>query len=313
MGYIHHLSERGNILLPESPFEAEGKWYKGNLHTHTTNSDGAWAIDKVAAEYKSNGYNFLFITDHRKISDVSGLSEDGFLVLRGEEIDGGKSGVGHSYHIVALNIKEAVTSQDAPDVQGLIDLARAKGGEVIIAHPYWSGLTMNDMIGLKGYLGIEVFNTTCFNSIAKGHSVVHWDDLLARGKQAWGFAVDDTHQHFNDHRVIDICNAWIMAKLPELTEAAVMNAIKAGRFYSSNGPSIHNISVEDGYISVSTSEVKVINFVANVSSGGSFTAMGDELLTEARYKMRGSEKYIRVECFDKDGKGAWSNTVLFNK
>jgi len=298
-------------MLPVNPFEAEGKWYKGNLHTHTTNSDGSWSPERVAAEYKSNGYDFLFVTDHRKVTDVSGLSEDGFLVLCGEELDGGRSEVGQSYHLVALNLKETVNVQDAPTAQGLIDLAKAKGAEVVVAHPCWSGLTLNDIIGLEGCLGIEVFNTTCHVCIAKGHSAVHWDDLLARGKMLTGFAVDDTHQHFNDHRPIDICSAWIMAKLPELTEEAVMDAIKSGNFYASNGPVIHDISLKDGMISVSTSEVKRINFVANVSSGESFTAMGDELLTNAQYRIRGSEKYVRVECFDKDGNTAWSNPVIF--
>jgi hypothetical protein len=299
-------------MLPENPFKAEGKWYKGNLHTHTTNSDGAWSPERVVDEYKANGYDFLFITDHNKVTDVSNLSGDGFLVLNGEELGAGSAEQGQPYHLVALNLKEAVSKQDAPTAQGIIDLVRSKGGEVVVAHPYWSGLTINDMIGLERYIGIEVFNTTCFASIAKGHSAVHWDDLLARGKSVFGFAVDDAHQHFNDHRPIDICGAWIMAKLPELTEAAVMNAIKSGRFYASNGPTINNISVNDETISVSTSEVKRINFIVNISRGESFTAMGNELLTGAEYRIRGSEQYIRVECFDKDGNAAWSNPVIFN-
>jgi len=299
-------------ILPENPFEAEGKWYKGNVHTHTTNSDGEWPPDQVAAEYKANGYGFLFITDHRRVTDVSGLSEDGFLVLNGDEIDAGRTELGHRYHLVALNLKEPISEQDAPTVQGIIDLARSKGAEVVIGHPYWSGLTINDVIHLEGYLGVEVFNTTCFVSIAKGHSTVHWDDLLARGKQVWGFAVDDAHEKFNDHCPIDVCVAWIMAKLPELTEAEIMLAIKSGRFYSSNGPSIYDISVRDGKISVSTSEVKVINFIADVSRGESFTALGGGSLTGAEYRVRGSEKYIRVECFDKDGNAAWSNPIVFN-
>jgi predicted metal-dependent phosphoesterase TrpH len=300
-------------MLTENPFQTEGKWYKGNLHTHTTNSDGAWSPERVVDEYRAHGYDFAFITDHGKVTDVSDLPGDGFLALNGEELGAGRAELGQPYHLVALNLKEPVSRDDAPTAQDAIDLVRSKGGEVLVAHPYWSGLTMNDIIDLEGYIGIEVFNTTCFVSIAKGHSAVHWDDLLARGKQVLGFAVDDTHQHSSDHRPIDICGAWIMAKLPELTEKAVMDAIKSGRFYSSNGPTIHNISVADGTISVSTSEVKRINFVVNVSSGASHTAMGDAMLTGAEYKIRGSEKYIRIECFDKDGNTAWSNPVLFAK
>jgi hypothetical protein len=296
-----------------NPFEAEGNWYKGNLHTHTTNSDGDWSPERVVDEYIANGYDFLFITDHGKVTDVSGLSRDGFLTLHGSEIGAGKAELGQSYHIVALNLKEPVSRQDATTAQWMIDLIREKGGESIVAHPYWSGLTINDVINLEGYIGVEIFNTTCFNAIAKGHSLVHWDDLLARGKLTWGFAVDDTHQHFNEYRPIDICGAWIMAKLPELTEEGVMKAIKAGQFYASNGPVINDISVEDGKIHVSTSQVKVINFVMNVSRGRSFTAMGDSLLTEAEYKISGTEKYIRVECFDVNGKTAWSNPIVFQE
>ena len=300
-------------MLAENPFKMEGKWYKGNLHTHTTNSDGAWAPDRVVAEYIANGYNFLFMTDHSKVTDISGLSRDGFLVLHGEETGSGKAELGQVYHIVALNLKKTVSRDEAPTAQAMIDLVRSEGGEVIIGHPYWSGLAFTDIIGLEGYLGIEIFNTTCFNSIGKGHSTVHWDDLLARGKHTWGFAVDDTHQHSGEHRPIDICGAWIMAKLPELTEAEVMKAIKAGRFYASNGPAIHDISVEQGKISVSTSEVKVINFIVNISRGRSHTAAADEFLTEAEYTISGNEKYVRVECFDENGRGAWSNPVIFNE
>lgn len=45
--------------------DAFGKtWYKGNLHTHTTNSDGAYTPEKTIALYKSKDYDFLALTDH---------------------------------------------------------------------------------------------------------------------------------------------------------------------------------------------------------------------------------------------------------
>jgi len=298
-------------MLFANPFEAEGKWFKGNIHTHTSNSDGAWSPDRVSVEYWENGYNFIFITDHGKVTDVTGLSRDGFLVLNGQEFGSGRTELGDAYHLVALNLKEPISERVAPTAQGVIDHIRSKGVEVVIAHPYWSGLTVNDIINLEGYVGIEVFNSTCFFSIAKGHSSLHWDDLLARGKRVWGFAVDDAHEHLSDHRPIDICEAWIMAKLPALTEAEVMRAIKSGLFYSSNGPSIYNMSIQEGKITVSTSRVRVINFIADSWRGESFTAMGSKPLTEAEYRIRGSERYVRVECFDSKGRTAWSNPVFF--
>lgn len=45
--------------------DAFGKiWYKGNLHTHTTNSDGAYTPEETIALYKSKDYDFLALTDH---------------------------------------------------------------------------------------------------------------------------------------------------------------------------------------------------------------------------------------------------------
>jgi len=299
-------------MILENPFKIEGKWYKGNLHTHTTNSDGAWSPDRVVDEYVSNGYDFLFVTDHWKVTDVSGLSKKGFLVLNGEEFDIGDSELGYHYHIVGLNLKKMITSGRAANAQELIDLIRSEGGEAVVAHPYWSGLTINDLSPLSGHLGIEIFNSTCYFCIAKGHSVTHWDNLLDKGKMALGIAVDDAHQHFNSHRPIDICAAWIMAKMPELTEDNVMHAIKSGYFYSSNGPAIHDISIQDGKISVSTSEVKIINFIANAHNGESFTAKEKGSITGAEYKMNGNERYIRIECFDENGRTAWSNPIATN-
>jgi len=299
-------------MILENPFNIEGRWFKGNLHTHTTGSDGAWSPERVVEEYKANDYNFTFITDHWKVTDPTSLSKDGFLALHGAEFNIEGSELGYHYHIVGLNVKKTIDKDSVSNAQELIDAIRAEGGEAVVAHPYWSGLTLNDMSPLKGHLGIEIFNSTCFFSIGKGHSVIHWDDLLNMGKTMYGFAVDDTHQHFNEHRHIDICAAWIMAKMPELTEENVMHAIKSGHFYSSIGPAIKDISINDGKIKVSTSEVKYINFIANAHSGESFTAKSSDFITEAEYKIRGNERYIRVECIDQYGKGAWSNPILTN-
>ena len=39
-------------------------WYKGNLHTHTTRSDGRKSPEEVMALYRDHGYDFLALTDH---------------------------------------------------------------------------------------------------------------------------------------------------------------------------------------------------------------------------------------------------------
>ncbi|MEQ1923708.1 MAG: hypothetical protein ABL952_14475, partial [Pyrinomonadaceae bacterium] len=47
------------------------RWYKGNTHTHTLNSDGESSPEDVVKWYRDAGYNFLFVTDHEFITPVT--------------------------------------------------------------------------------------------------------------------------------------------------------------------------------------------------------------------------------------------------
>ena len=50
-------------------YSKEGNWYKGNIHCHTTDSDGMLTPDEVVRLYKDAGYQFLAISDHNIFSD----------------------------------------------------------------------------------------------------------------------------------------------------------------------------------------------------------------------------------------------------
>jgi len=208
--------------------------------------------------------------------------------------------------LVAVDLKKAVP-EGGEDVQGMIDYLKDVGALVLLCHPYWSSLTVDDVMRIEGYDGLEIFNTSCFYSIAKGHSTVHWDGLLARGRRAWGFAVDDAHWHFNDHRPNDACGAWIMVKSKSLSVEDIKEAINAGLFYSSNGPTIDYIGMDDREIIVSAGRSRIINFITDSYKGESFTAPPGKTLEGAHYSIQGTEKYVRIECMDAEGRFAWSN------
>ncbi|HVU14003.1 MAG TPA: hypothetical protein VHD90_22145, partial [Phototrophicaceae bacterium] len=46
------------------PFDKPGRFYRGNLHTHSTRSDGRLSPELVCRFYREAGYDFLAITDH---------------------------------------------------------------------------------------------------------------------------------------------------------------------------------------------------------------------------------------------------------
>ena len=45
-------------------FTAPGRFWRGNLHTHSTLSDGALDPAEVCRRYKEQGYDFIALTDH---------------------------------------------------------------------------------------------------------------------------------------------------------------------------------------------------------------------------------------------------------
>lgn len=58
------------------------KWYRGNLHAHTTHSDGHKSPEDIVAIYKQGGYDFMALTDHDFFTDYhSQLGSEDFLIL----------------------------------------------------------------------------------------------------------------------------------------------------------------------------------------------------------------------------------------
>jgi len=298
-------------LVYPNPFEAEGEWFKGNLHTHTVNSDGHRTPEQIAEIYRRAGYDFISITDHGHLTDVSRLSLSDFFLIPGEEICAGSSRNGRFTHIVAIGISSPLPVSDfdkSVSPQRVIDLIGESGGFAFIGHPYWSDLTLEDLKGLRGHLGVEVYNTTCDLEIGRGYSSVHWDDLLCLGRRTMGFAVDDAHHLERPLNPSDSCKAWINVKAERLDQESIVNSIRAGLFYPSNGPAIERIRVIGSEIVAETSPVRSIAFISDRAHGKN-NMLDEGSIQEASYELRGRETYVRVEVTDPQGFKAWSNPI----
>src|SRR5207302_1266191 len=46
------------------PFGLPGRFYRGNLHMHSTHSDGALDAAAAIAAYRDHGYDFVSLTEH---------------------------------------------------------------------------------------------------------------------------------------------------------------------------------------------------------------------------------------------------------
>jgi len=293
-----------------NPFAAPGQWYKGNLHTHTSRSDGIIEPKEVIGRYREASYDFLALSDHNTVTEAPSPSDD-FLLLLATEMNGDRTEVGEEYHVLAFGLTEGGPVPEAPTVPEAIAWTRERGGEAVIAHPAWSGLVVSDLLKYDGHLGVEVFNTGCHFENAKGYSAAHWDDVLGRSRRMWGFAVDDCHNRLSPNHPLDTARAWTLVKARQLTRKAILAALREGLFYSSWGPAIHEIAVSGDQVYVRTSPVKEINFVAQRWCGRSFFAKEQAAVSEATYRLSGREQYLRVECRDIEGRWAWSNPMFF--
>jgi hypothetical protein len=265
---------------------AAARWYRGNTHTHTSASDGnAPALD-VARWYKTHGYDFVVITDHERVTDVAPLNAqlaepEKFIVVRGEEItqkvvDSLVPDKRRQAHVVAIGIKDSIlplgergnavgTTMAAVYARNL-GAIRAGGGLAQINHPNfrWS-VRLSDLLNVPDSSLYEVWNGHPWvNNLGgrdeSGHiapsAEALWDSLLTRGKVLLGVATDDSHEYqpeaYADPLATHPGRAWIMVRARELSEPALMAAIRAGDFYASTG-----VMLDDYHASRSKIEITI--------------------------------------------------------
>ena len=75
-----------------SPFSQPGQFWRGNLHTHSTLSDGTLSPDKVVDAYKDTGYDFIMLSEHFvhrfdwPIADTRPMRSNCFTTIIGAEL-----------------------------------------------------------------------------------------------------------------------------------------------------------------------------------------------------------------------------------
>lgn len=291
------------------PFDKPGRFYRGNLHTHSTRSDGTLTPEQVVAAYRDQGYHFVAVTDHflsqygYPITDTRALRSDSFTTLLGAELHGPRTEVGELWHLLAVGLPLDFAPA-TPDETGpaLAARAAAAGAFVGIAHPAWYNLTLADALTIEAAHAVEVYNATCAQLNDRGESW-HFADMLLTRRRLHAFAADDAH--FKERP--DAFAAWVQVKAAALAPDALLAALKAGHYYSSQGPTIDEIRVVDGQLAIACSPARLIV----VSGRGSAArSVRGEHVTECRLSLAPfAGSYCRVTVIDAAGRRAWSNPI----
>ena len=305
-------------MIRHSAFTAPGRFWRGNLHTHSTRSDGVLPPEEVCRRYRAEGYDFMALTDHfvgaygYPIVDTVPFRAEGFTTLLGAELHSGEMANGELWHILAVGLPAGFAPSDSPDFRPkpgqesgpeIAARAVAAGAFVAIAHPQWSGLTLADARTITAAHAVEIYNHGCAMGCDRPDGAAIADLLLTEGRRLTLIATDDAHFSEPDH-----FGGWTMVKAERNEPEALLDALKRGDFYSSQGPELRDVRIEGDRVVVECSAV--VSVVA-LGHGTGAKAVHGHSVTRAEVplaRLNGSP-WVRVSVIDATGKRAWSNPI----
>lgn len=219
----------------------DGKhFYFGNLHSHTSYSDGegtpaeafAWARDTV-------GFDFYAVTDHGEMTrsgewDDIGIQADAFnrdgvfTTLRGFEWSHPIIG-----HICVYNTGDYTSAIRTPSLNKIYDWLADRGAYAQFNHP---GREKN-MFNALAYDSVATYTMTAIETGNKGTAMADWDFLphyitgLSNGWRLAPTTNQDNHSfNANSNRTVVIAD--------NLSRNGLMDALTCRRVYSSDDPDI---------------------------------------------------------------------------
>lgn len=196
------------------------------------------------------------------------------------------------------------------NVNHVIKEANENGFLVVLNHPDWSQQPFEEYSQYEGLFAMEVHNTGCTGLGCNDSTSVIYDMMLKRGHKLFCVATDDNHNEYPiDHPKSDSLGGWVMVKADALTHESIMEALINGNFYSSTGPQIKELYIEDGAVHIETSPACDIR----IMTGNRFAEMEasyKDTLTSATFKLPAVCGFFRLEVTDTHGKKAYTNAYF---
>ena len=235
---------------------SQARWYKGDLHCHSTHSDGSGAMAQVFDYAHGIGLDFIALSDHNAISHMLYLPDhqenyDDLLLIRACEI------TTYRGHFNVFNLNAYVDYHGtAPgyDINAVIDHVHTLGGYVSPNHPLQPIVPLPGSLYGWGFGFPETdWNKLDFIEAINGPSEVFgflpnplnllaiewWDWLQDRGFSVTIRGGSDDHKagQGSGDFYSPIGAPTTMVYAPELSEAGILEAIAQGHaFIMTMGP-----------------------------------------------------------------------------
>lgn len=317
-------------------------YYKMNTHCHSTESDGKMTVEELKEHYKKNGYSIIAFTDHEHLVNNSHLNDENFLAITSceiaiKEFPHLSTLVKTDMRVCHLNffakdpenidtpcynsvydhfVKEG---EDYPIVhscgeyervysaEGISEIIKEvseKGFLVSYNHPCWSLENATDYLGYKGLWAVEIYNNDCVVEGIYEYDINVYDDFLRNGHHMACVAGDD------NHKLEHTCGGYIMVNCDKLDYKTVMDALENHEFYSSTGPVIKELYVEDNKAYL-TFEKGTKAFLSNDGRRtAKYIAKNPDGENTAVFDILPTDKFIRFTVRDEYGKFAHTNAYF---
>lgn len=270
------------------------KWFKGDTHLHTINSDGALTKGQLVERCKLHGLDFMIITDHNYNSVEKSYYDGDILVIQGEEITVDN---GH------VNIWGAKIPEEKPykleteeDFERIIDKCRRAGATISLNHPFCS------MCGFR----INIDNLYCdcvevWNTVQHADNMTNrdwWVKQLLSGRKIGAVGGSDYHRNYAGLDILAHPTTYVLAE--ENTPEAILKAMREGRCVITNSPKSAFIELTCGDAAVGDtvkleSDTKISVKVTNLMPMHTVSVYNNEKLIYA-LKTDKKQNLISFEC-----------------
>jgi hypothetical protein len=291
-----------DFVFESSPHILSGQRVKAGFHCHTLNSDGGLSPERTVQEYRKKGFQCLGITDHHTVTPIANLSTPGFVAIDATENGGAPD-------IIGVGVTSVV-----PREKTLSERARAlasQGAFTIAPHPTYCEVTPEIYLWVPDLMAMEIYNAYCDEAYCNGVALELWDMVLGAGKRIWGVAGDDAHLNPQKRTYSHAGRAWVEVWAETLSSTAILDALKRGRFFSTQGPRFERIAVGKSTIRIECSPVSQVRWRTFGRVGFvDYAPDGASLTHSVLPTWFHPNTYVRIELVDRQGKKAWSNPIF---
>ncbi len=302
------------------------QWYKGNIHTHTNESDGDSDPEVVVDYFVESNYDFLVLSDHNHLTILDyGENELGILLIPGEEVTVREP---FNIHLGAIGIDsyvEPIYGTDSFDtIKSNVEAIETANGIAILNHPNFRWAVNDELIKNVDRLKFfEVFNggthSNDLGDLGEGERKSTeniWDLVLSSEKMIYGVAADDSHHYKYFHPSFsNPGRGCVMVKAESNNQDDILNNFSKGNFYSSTGIYISDFLMNKNEISfdIDLDPIKIHFQTPKISDavfktqfiGNNGIILDETFDLSPSYKIKGTEKYVRVVISNSDGFKAW--------